>query len=411
MLTVGQTLLLGNRRWHLRVVQPLAGRGFSLEAIGASEAAQGMTRRMTAYLYGEELFIEQREQRRPRLWQAHLGRDWRDDLYGPALQAQPATWLNLLAAHTRHPAQGDLPNDFSWSFSRANRYRYCPRAYYYHHYGAWEGWREESPAPVKRAYLLKNLTDLPRWTGTLVHETLKFALARLKAGQPVETATLLKQMHRRAQADFADSQAGRYRQQPNQITGFQEHYYHSKLAQTEWTEAWQRAEAYVTTFLSSTLYAHLRQQSPATFLDVETLQSFSLAGTKVWVQMDLACLEGGMLSIYDWKTGVVKAEDEARLRQQLGIYGLYFQQSRPEWMTGRALRGVVYALAEDRLIEVTLDEAQLAETAAEVTASITHLQGLLSNPAANLADMAAFPMLDDLSVCRTCQFRELCGRS
>ena len=176
MLTVGQNLLLNNRRWHIRAVRPLAGRAFELEAIGASDAAQGMTRPMTAYLYGKDLFIEQRQ---PRLWHAHLGRDWRDDLTGPALQAKLATWLDLLAVHTQHPPLGELKNEFSWSFSRANRYRHCPRAYYYHYYAAWEGWREESPPPIQRAYLLKNLTDLPRWTGTLVHETLKFALARL----------------------------------------------------------------------------------------------------------------------------------------------------------------------------------------------------------------------------------------
>ena len=446
MLTTGQNLLLNNRRWHIRAVRPLAGRAFELEAIGTSDAAQGMTRTMTAYLYGEDLLIEQPQPRfgavagvpsttlrtgptephrarsetgpspkvfekirQPRLWHAHLERDWRDDLYGPALQAKPATWLDLLAAHTRQSALGPLKNEFSWSFSRAKRYRHCPRAYYYHSYAAWEGWLDESPAPVKQVYLLKNLTDLPRWIGSLVHETIKFGLARLKAGQPMAATALRQHMHRRAQTDFADSQSGRYQQQPNQLTGFQEHYYQTGLTQADWSAAWQQAEQHLTTFLNSALYADFQQQPPATFLDVETLQSFSFGGEKVWLQMDLARREADSLWIYDWKTGSV--EDEASLRYQLGIYGLYFRQVHPDWVADRALRGLVYGLAEDRLLELELDEALLAETSTQVVASQAHLKARLTDPEANLADITAFPMIDDLAVCRFCQFRELCGRA
>jgi len=404
LLKAGQSLLLNNRRWRLRQVRARGGRSLELEAIGASEAAQGMTRRLSAVHYGDELFIARK--RAQDYWTAHLRQDWRDEAAGPVLACRPATWLDLLDAHTRHPAAGKLKNEFSWSFSRAAKYRRCPRAYYYHYYAAWEGWRSDAPPPVRRAYLLKNLTGLARWVGNLVHESIKFAVARLKAGQTISETNLIERMRSRARADFEDSRSGRYRQQPNRLTGFQEHYYRVKLPPTAWQESWAAAEQSLQTFTRSALYAHLRRQPPATFLDVEELRSFPLAGTKVWVQMDLARREEETLIVYDWKSGTV---DEQELRRQLGIYGLYLQRTGPQEVKGR--RGLVYALAEDRLLEFELDEPTLQETQAAVEASITRLRGLLLDPQANLAALRRFPMIDDLSVCRRCQFRELCGRA
>jgi hypothetical protein len=403
VLKAGQSLLLNNRRWHLRQVRPLGARNLEMEAIGASEAAQGMTRRLTAIRYGDELFIARK--RAQEYWRAHLRQDWQENELGPVLKCRPATWLDLLDAHTRQPAAGDLNNEFSWSYSRAAKYRQCPRAYYYHYYAAWEGWRKDAPAPVQRAYLLKNLTDRSRWVGNLVHESIKFAVARLKAGQVVAETALIERMRSRARADFEDSRSGRYRQQPNQLTGFQEHYYRVKLSKSTWQEAWTTAEQLLRTFTQSALYAHLRRQPPATFLDVEELRAFSLADTKVWVQMDLARREEETLIVYDWKSGQV---DEAELRQQLGIYGLYLQRFGLEGVKGR--KGIVYTLAEDRLLEFELEEPTLRETQAAVEASIAQLRGLLLDPQANLAELRRFPMIDGLTVCRHCQFRELCGR-
>lgn len=406
MLKAGQALIMNNRRWQLRQVRSSGTRRLELEAMGASEAALGMTRWLTATRYGDELFIA--GPRRRRYWQAHLQLDWVEDESGPALNCRPATWLDLLDAHTQHPAAGDLKNQFSWSYSRAAKYRQCPRAYYYHYYAAWEGWQKEAPEPVQRAYLLKNLTDLSLWVGNLVHASIKFALARLKAGQTVAESDLIRQMHSRAQIDFEDSRSGRYRQQPNQLTGFQEHYYQMAVPRATWQAAWSKAEHYLRTFLNSGLYAGLRGQPASTFLNVEELQSFWLAGTKVWVQMDLARREAGTIYLYDWKTGPVAETD---LRQQLGIYGLYARQAWPEVANGSvALRGLVYLLAEDQLLDFDLDEATLQKTQALAEASIAQLQALLLDRRANLAGLQAFPMIDDLAVCRRCQFRELCGR-
>jgi hypothetical protein len=400
LLKAGQNILLNNRLWHLQQVEPAGGRTWQLKAMGASAATLGMTRSLTAVQYGDELFIELRPRQYAR---GHLQQDWRDTERGPAFNCQAATWLDLLAVHTRHPASGDLKNEFSWSYSRAAKYGQCPRAYYYHYYAAWEGWSQESPLPVQRVYLLKNLTDLSRWRGILVHDSIKFALARLKVGQPVAETDLMKQMHTRAQSDFENSASGRYQQQPRHLTGFQEHYYQTGLTQAAWQAVVAQAGQYLHTFLQSDLYADLCQQAAASFLNMEELQSFNLAGTKVWVQLDLARRVDSTIYVYDWKTGQVDLEE---VRLQLGIYGLYVRQAT----SATSLRALVYLLAENRLLEFDLDENVLAKTQAEVEASIAQLRKALFNAPANLADIGRFSMITDLNICRGCQFRELCGR-
>ncbi len=400
-LQAGQSLQFHNRRWHLRQVSTIDAHHLELELIGASVASLGLTRRLRAVRYDDELFITRGRQ--PGYWYGHLRRDWLDTDSGPVLNCTLATPLDLLAAHTRHPPAGDLTNEFSWSYSRAAKFRHCPRAYFYHYYAAWEGWRSDAAEPVRRAYLLKNLTDLARWVGDLVHQSIKFALTRLQAGQLISPVELVKQMHRRARADYEDSRRGRYRQQPNRFTGFQEHYYRLALPGSAWQTAWSRAEQYLQTFLHSHLYAHLARQAPATFLQIEELVSFNLAGVKIWLQPDLIRREEETLVLYDWKTGQI---DEAELHQQLAIYALYVRQNWPE----QPVRGLVFDLAHDHLLEFELAESELPATQTQIETSLAQLQSLLLDPAANLAELRRFPMIDDLSVCRQCQFRELCGR-
>ena len=98
MLNVGQNLQFNNRRWHIRHIETLNERTFVLEAIGTSDAAQGMARQIRAIQYGPDLFLEQGRQ--PRYWRGNLNEDWVEELHGSVLHCQPSTWLELLTAHT-----------------------------------------------------------------------------------------------------------------------------------------------------------------------------------------------------------------------------------------------------------------------------------------------------------------------
>ena len=184
-------------------------------------------------------------------------------------------------------------------------------------------------------------------------------------------------------------------------------FYQISLPDTVWKTAVSTAKQRLHTFLKSSLYAELCGQSPSSFLDVETLKSFTVADTKVWVQLDLARRHENEIVVYDWKTGQI---DRVEVQRQLAIYGLYARQA---WLPGSMLplRGIAFALAEDQLLEFDLSEAVLRAAQEDIEASLEQLKGLLVDQTSNLTELRRFPMIDDLSICSGCQFRVLCGRN
>jgi hypothetical protein len=371
--------------------------------MGISAASQGMVRRFTAVQIGPHFFIERQ---RGGYWQANLETDWGNDVSKSTVFCRPATALDLIDAHTRYPVAGDLPNLFSWSYSRDALYRHCPRAYYYHYYGSWNGWDRGSPAPVRRLYLLKNLTSIERWTGTLVNDAIKAALVRRIDGRQVTRSGLVAKMRQRARRDFGDSRRGRFQDQPGKLTGFQEHYYQEPIPPSAWAAAWERAEQALLTFLDSPLYIQFSQQPPDGLLEIRTLESFALMGHTVWVQPDLITREPKTITIYDWKTGEPDTAEEER---QMGIYGIFARRHWPDW-SDLQLKGVTVYLAEYGFKTHDLTMDRLAAIQTEVENSIYRLRSLLSDQEANLAERDRFPLIDDLAVCRRCRFRETCDR-
>jgi hypothetical protein len=362
-----------------------------------------MMRRFTAVLIGPYLFIERH---RGGYWQANLETAWGNHGSGPTVFCQPATALDLVDAHTRYPSVGDLPNRFSWSYSRDALYRHCPRAYYYHYYGSWNGWDHSSPAPVRRLYLLKNLTSIEQWIGTLVKDAIKSALIRLVDGRQVPPADLVGKMLQRARSDFENSRSDRFRSPPGKLTGFQEHYYQESVPLSTWTAAWERARQAFLTFLNSPLYAQFSQQPPDTLLEIRTLQSFELGEHTVWVQPDLIYRGPGSITIYDWKTDEPDTAEEER---QMGIYGIFARRHWPGW-SDLQLKGATVYVEKYGIKTYDLTTDRLAEAQTKAESSIHRLRNLLSDQAANLAQKDRFPMIDDLAVCRRCRFREACNR-
>jgi hypothetical protein len=64
---------------------------------------------------------------------------------------------------------GNLQNNFIWSLGRVQRYRRCPRQYYFCHYAFWDGWKYDSPEMSKLCYFLKNLTNCNLFIGDITH--------------------------------------------------------------------------------------------------------------------------------------------------------------------------------------------------------------------------------------------------
>jgi hypothetical protein len=306
------------------------------------------------------------------------------------------------------PGKRELQNEFSWSKSRDGVFNACLRAYYYHYYGSWNGWRHDAPPDVRELYIMKNLQSVPMWIGAVVHDVVRQAVQALGEGEPLLVEEALLSARKRMQSDLEDSRSGRFRRRPNRMCGLLEHYYGLPVTNETIQEAMISAEGCIKRFYTTSSYRRMLELGPSGILEVERLESVRLSGCKVWVSPDVILRnEDDSLTIVDWKTGSSAFGEATRL--QLAIYGIYAVQTygaSPQTLLAveENLR-----LGEDHVYP--LKEWVLDEARKYVDSSIRKMQALQHDQARNIALIRDFPMTDNLAVCMSCRFRRACERA
>jgi len=105
-------------------------------------------------------------------------------------------------------------NEFSWSISRDATFKRCLREYYYTYYRSWGGWYWHATPEVKKTYTLKNLTSIPGWIGSVVHNSIAWQLRRISHGKPPEIAYILKKVEDDMRFQWWYSQTGYWMDEP-----------------------------------------------------------------------------------------------------------------------------------------------------------------------------------------------------
>jgi hypothetical protein len=133
-----------------------------------------------------------------------------------------------------------------------------------------------------------------------------------------------------------------------------------------------------------------------------------LDGLVLYASPDLVAegKEGG-LHIVDWKTGMPRPDDVNAA--QLAIYGL-FVQKKFNMPLERMTAHLIYLSAGQRRAQNVMEgEPEARRSIATYVSDVKHR---LTDVDANVAgDIEEFPMTTNLTLCRTCNFRELCGRT
>lgn len=106
----------------------------------------------------------------------------------------------------------ELKNEFSWSKTRDEVFRTCPRQSCY---GYWNGWLENAPERARQIYVLKDLKNRHMWAGEKVHECIQRSLNNIRRGIKVLSvdeivSITLDQMR----AEFRSSRVGNYLKNP-----------------------------------------------------------------------------------------------------------------------------------------------------------------------------------------------------
>lgn len=298
----------------------------------------------------------------------------------------------------------ELKNEFSWSKTRDEVFRRCPRQYWFEYYGYWEGWLENAPQRTRQIYILKNLKNRHMWAGEKVHRCIQRSLNNLRRGikvlSPEEIiAITLDQMR----AEFRSSKKRNYWKSPRSCALF-EHEYEREITDEQWKETAQQVETALRHFYASEIYDRLKALTNQQWLEVEEFTSFHLDGVKISLIIDCAVREGRGISIYDWKTGKSLSED---LSIQLACYALYAIE---KWhIFPESLRIIEYNLLSNKANDFEVSPGEVENIKGYIRGSIKDMHSLLKDVENNIPfEEEAFQKVEDEGVSLRCNFRKIC---
>ncbi len=292
-----------------------------------------------------------------------------------------------------------LENEYSWSKSRDGKFRECPRAYWFHYYGAWGGWNGDAPDRVQTLYRLKNLRSRQMWAGDVVHRCIERALKNLRRGiEPMAADAAIDATIHTMRDEWRRSRSGAVKER------LTEHEYDLPIPELEWRDNADHVRQCLWNFYASSNWETLRKLPAERWLDIESLASFVFEGAKIFVKLDVAYRdEAGRVVIIDWKTGRAPDLDHS---MQVATYALYAAEAfggEPSDVRTRLAQ-----LASGSNEDVTLSAQALESALSRIRASIRDMREALADPEANLAREEDFPAIDQPRICRRCSFRRVC---
>ena len=202
----------------------------------------------------------------------------------PASTPSAAAALKILAPSRWHFS----PDSFAAAHSS---FESCARRYYYAYYGA-----NEDPE-VKR---LKDLSALPLWAGSVVHEAIERFLKGCR-GEPT-----LTEQEALVQATVHDVMVAQWRESEAGPGGFRlfEHEYQVPVEYEDKKIAVDIVRGSLRAFFRSPTLAEALGAGRERWLTVEDLVSFHVGEIEVYLRMDRAFRNReGRVVIVDWKTG------------------------------------------------------------------------------------------------------------
>lgn len=309
----------------------------------------------------------------------------------------------------------ELHNEFAFSWSRQKTFRDCARKFYWQYYGSWAGWADDAPRTTRIAYRLKQLKSLSMLVGETFHAELAEIL-RFRPPQPcgVPVEHLKQDMERRMLRRLRQSRNAdweRYQDPKNYTILFEDYYGHGITGDME-TQALETLRRCVDG-LAGDSFGRRAFAVPAEKLRYIDPKDISLTkvrtpdGLTLFAKPDLIVAgKTGGLHILDWKTGMPRPHDVNAA--QLAIYGIFVRQ-KFDTPLEHVTAHLIYVAAGQRREQNVIDGEPEARRV--ISTFVSDVKSRLTDPDANVAgDMDQFPMTTNRTLCRGCNYRELCGR-
>lgn len=313
------------------------------------------------------------------------------------------------------------------SHTRTNMMKRCPRSWWIRYVGYWNGWNQDAPAKVQKAYRLGKLESIATWTGKLAHRGISELLR--EPGKTVHS--VLTPIAAEARSAFRFSKAhGAGRFGPPKEFRLEEHYFGKALPDDCVEGVLSDVEACLTAFTDfcdETPQLDFRRMAAEAaqarrFLHIDNdrisfsdreLKDARIAGgeVSVWSAPDFIVeTDEQTLLLLDWKTGGRWGpgdEDNTDLTGQLLNYAAGMQLRHPTVLAGvKHIEAFELHFPTKQYRGRAISMPEIDQAIAAMDRDARHLVALRGSASRVPAD--ACPPAPEANKCRFCSFREIC---
>jgi hypothetical protein len=303
---------------------------------------------------------------------------------------------------------GKIELSYAWSHSRMKTFRECAWKYYLTYFASWNGWLGSAPQEKQRAYMLKKMTNLPMFVGSVVHDTIENVI---RDGRNTGQWGTLKQAQesavQRLRQGWKQSEQKRWQGSPARNVNLAEHFYQEQLDPNRLNEFKQKVLRSLKAFYEMPLFEILQSLKKEDWLTIENFQKFQLnTGEEVTVKIDCGFRYQGKIYLLDWKTGRVSDS----VIDQLSIYSMYGIKigwtDSPEDITIIPVYLAAYAeLGEQATPHLKVTMQHMKRQASVIRGEYP----LLTEAFENKDNPHYFPHTDNSRACEKCFFRDMCS--
>lgn len=300
----------------------------------------------------------------------------------------------------------EIKLQFAWSASRIKTLRECARRYWYNYFQSWQGWQKNATKEQKEAYLLKNLTNFPMYVGTVVHETIEYAIQTFRStGKWISLEASREKTINLLRQGWLESKNQEWKTNAKKIN-FMEMYYNEMPDKNKLISYKTKALKCIEAFYKCDLFKILSSLEKSDWISVEQFQKFQMiTGEEVSVKLDLAFKNKGKLYIIDFKTG--KPNDS--IVEQVVTYSMYALKKK--WID--KLENIIIIPAflaffeEDPVLAFPIIEINKSQIQQQVKI-IQQEYPLLIKAHDNKNNKELFEMTENLNSCKYCNFKGIC---
>ncbi len=302
---------------------------------------------------------------------------------------------------------GDIKQTYGWSESRIKTLRDCSWRYYLTYICAWQGWLTSAPQEKRRAYMLKNMTNMPMFVGSIVHDIIEDIITTGR--ETGEWKTVEQAQHDGVQAlrkGWKQSKDKRWQGSPKNNVNLAEHFYQEEIEPDKLASYKQKVLKSLKAFYDMPLFKILQGLKKDDWLTLEDFQKFQLnTGEEVAVKIDTGFRYRGKVYVIDWKTGMVSDS----VIDQLTTYAIYAIKmgwaEKPEDIVIIPVYLAAYAeIGEQATPHLDVTMKHMKRQAGIIRSEYP----LLKEAFENKDNPSYFRKTDNEHACTRCFFRDMC---